>query len=133
MLKLFYIYNPSTLKRLRKPVKLPDPNRSGQVIGESHFVIHLFGKLRRFYLVHFRKKYVEKQLKLREGKCRQCGQCCALLYVCPMMTEEGKCLVYDNIRWEVCKVFPIDDKDIKEVALCGGRCGYSFRQNLLGK
>ena len=136
MLKLFCIYNPSALKRLTRPVKPSDPNRShrsGKVIGKSHFVIHLIGKLRRFYLVHFRKKYVQKQLALRDGKCRQCSQCCVLLFVCPVMTQEGRCLIYDNFRWDVCKVFPIDKRDINEVALCGGRCGYSFKENLLRK
>ena len=86
MLKLFCIYNPSALKRLTRPVKPSDPNRShrsGKVIGKSHFVIHLIGKLRRFYLVHFRKKYVQKQLALRDGKCRQCGQCCVLFFSVP--------------------------------------------------
>ena len=136
MLKLFCIYNQSALKRLTRSVKTSDPNRShrsGKVIGKSHFVIHLIGKLRRFYLVHFRKKYVQKQLALRDGKCRQCGQCCILLFSCPMMTKEGRCLIYDNIRWDVCKAFPIDKRDINEVALCGGRCGYSFKENLLRK
>jgi hypothetical protein len=31
----------------------------------------------------------------------------------------------------MCKSFPIDQKDIEEVALCGGACGYRFEKHPL--
>jgi len=96
------------------------------LFGESRFWIHLVGRTRRFYLVHFRKAYVRRQLSVREGACHQCGQCCDLLFTCPMLTSRGRCLIYNTWRPQVCKVFPIDQRDIDEIRLCGGECGYRF-------
>ncbi|GEM_PF-712747 len=93
----------------------------------SRFILHLNGKLRRLWMVHFQKKYVEKQVSLRQGACRQCGVCCNLLFICPMLTQKGKCLVYGLCRPRACTVFPINQRDIDEIKLCGGRCGYSFK------
>lgn len=90
---------------------------------------HLAGKLRRFWLVHFRKHYVQRQLMLRQGACRQCGTCCNLLFTCPMLTCQGTCLVYGVCRPQACKVFPIDARDTAEVGLCGRSCGYRFERN----
>jgi hypothetical protein len=101
-------------------------SRCGQLVHESRFVAHLAGKCRRLYLVHFRKYYVRRQLSRRAGECRQCGTCCALLFTCPMLTRKGLCLVYGRCRPQACRVFPIDEQDLEEVALCGGRCGYRF-------
>lgn len=99
-----------------------------QAVKDSRFLLHTTCKLRRFWLVHFRKKYVQRQLLLRHGDCRQCGVCCNMLFTCPMLTRQGKCLIYDSFRPRVCKVFPIDQRDIGEVSLCGGHCGYYFEQ-----
>ncbi|MBW2056599.1 MAG: hypothetical protein JRH07_08875 [Deltaproteobacteria bacterium] len=101
-------------------------DRRVRTIGQSAFVIHLAGKVRRFYLVHFKKGYVQRQLALRRGKCHQCGRCCSFLFVCPMLTRQGLCSSYDRFRPMVCKVFPIDQRDIDEVTLSGGQCGYRF-------
>ena len=100
-----------------------------QEVKKSRFIIHLTGKTRRFYLVHFRKGYVKRQLKLRRGQCRQCARCCNLIFKCPLLSKEGLCLSYDKYRWAVCKVFPIDQRDIDDIAVCGGRCGYHFKGN----
>jgi hypothetical protein len=42
------------------------------------------------------------------------------------LTQEQLCRIYKKYRSEICKVFPIDQRDIAEVALCGGTCGYRF-------
>ena len=97
-----------------------------QVFKDSRFVFHACGKLKRFCLVHFRKEYVQCQLLVRKGSCRQCGACCNLLFTCPMLTKQGRCLVYGSCRPQACKVFPIDQRDIDEVKFCGGQCGYRF-------
>lgn len=97
-----------------------------KLLSESRFLIHLKGKLRRFYMVHFRKTYVQNQLALREGQCRQCGTCCNLLITCPMHLKNGHCLAYNICRPQSCKVFPIDQRDIQEARLNNGACGYSF-------
>ncbi len=97
-----------------------------QVFQESRFVHHTKGKLRRLALVHCQKKYVRRQLSARQGTCRQCGTCCNLLFTCPTLTKEGRCLVYGICRPQACKVFPIDQRDIDEVKLCNGQCGFHF-------
>ncbi len=89
---------------------------------------HLMGKLRRFYLVYFRKEYVRKQLALRKGECHQCARCCSFVFVCPMLTQQRVCRTYNKFRLEMCKSFPIDQRDIDEVARCGGTCGYRFEK-----
>ena len=97
-----------------------------QTFRDSRFVLHANAKARRFLLVHFRKKYVQDQLLSRAGDCRQCGVCCNLLFTCPTLTKQGRCLVYNTCRPKACKVFPIDQRDIDEVKLNGGNCGYRF-------
>lgn len=96
-------------------------------LSSSRFVFHSIGKVRRLGLVHFKKQYVKKQLAMREGECRQCGTCCNLLFTCPSLTTNGKCITYGVCRPDACKVFPIDQRDIDEVALCGKNCGYRFK------
>ena len=97
-----------------------------QAFQDSRLVLHATGKLRRFWLAHFRKEYVQRQLLVRKGECHQCGTCCNLLFTCPMLTKQGHCLIYGTWRPQACKVFPIDQRDIDEVKLCGGQCGYLF-------
>jgi hypothetical protein len=97
-----------------------------QAFQDSRFVLHTSGKLRRFGLVHFRKGYVQRQLSVRQGACRQCGTCCSLLFTCPMLTKQERCLVYGTCRPQACKFFPIGLRDIDEVKLYGGQCGYHF-------
>jgi hypothetical protein len=99
-----------------------------QALKDSRFVLHATGKFRRFWLVHFRKRYVQSQLLARGGVCRQCGACCNLVFTCPMLTRKGLCLVYGTSRPQACKVFPIDQRDIDEVKLCGVQCGYCFNE-----
>ena len=97
-----------------------------QAVKDSRFLLHTAGKVRRFWLVHFQKEYVQGQILAREGACRQCGACCNLLFTCPMLTKRGKCVVYGFCRPQACKIFPIDQRDIEEVSLCGGHCRYHF-------
>ncbi len=98
----------------------------------SRFVLHTTGKLRRFFLVHFRKGHIQRELQLREGGCNQCGTCCNLLFTCPMLTRQGRCLTYGSYRPKACKVFPIDQRDIDDVKLCGSQCGYRFNRTYPG-
>ena len=93
---------------------------------DFHFMVYIAGKVRRFFLVHFNQSYIQRQLLRREGDCRQCGVCCNLLFTCPMLTKNGLCLIYNLCRPGSCRVFPIDQRDIDEVKLCGGKCGYAF-------
>ena len=97
-----------------------------RVVKDSRFLLHAAGKFRRLWLVHFRKEFVQDQLLVREGDCRQCGTCCNLLFTCPMLTKQRRCFVYGTCRPQACKVFPIDQRDIDEVNFCSGHCGYCF-------
>ena len=96
------------------------------LLRNSRFLLHAAGKLRRFGLVHCRKKYVHQQLSVRRGACRQCGTCCNLLYTCPMLTTQGNCLIYGTCRPQAFKTFPIDQRDLDEVRLNNGLCGFRF-------
>jgi hypothetical protein len=89
-------------------------------------LLHFVGKVRRFWLVHGKKSYVAEKLAARRGECRQCGRCCAFIFRCLMLDQEGLCRGYHTCRWAACKVFPIDERDLVDVALTGGRCGYRF-------
>ena len=94
--------------------------------AQKHSASIFAGKLRRFFIVHFRKNYLERQLRSRRGDCLQCGVCCNFSLPCPMLTKRRLCLVYGVCRPKACRVFPIDQKDLDDVAACGGVCGYRF-------
>jgi hypothetical protein len=97
---------------------------------EARFMIHLVGKFRRCYLVYFRKEYVKRQLASRKGECHQCAQCCSFVFHCPMLTQGRLCRTYDKFRLGMCRSFPIDQRDVDEVARRGGTCGYRFEKSL---
>jgi len=102
-----------------------------EAFANSRFGLHFVGKVRRLWMVHYRKDYVRNQLVSRQGNCRQCSACCSMLFTCPMLTNDGGCLTYGTCRPQACKVFPIDQRDIDEVRLAGGECGYRFAEPYL--
>ena len=85
-----------------------------------------YGKLRRFFLVHWKMEYVQAQLRTRKGECQQCGCCCRLIFPCLMLTRRGLCRIYGRHRCLVCKVFPIDEHDLADIRRAGGGCGYHW-------
>jgi hypothetical protein len=117
--------------RIRASVLFMVSSLTVPLFRNSRFMLHARGKLRRFGLVHFQKEYVHQQLSARQGACRQCGICCNLLVTCPMLTNQGKCIVYGTCRPQACKTFPVDQRDIDEVKICSGRCGFSFSRQAL--
>ncbi|NQT20465.1 MAG: hypothetical protein HQ592_12220 [Planctomycetes bacterium] len=87
-----------------------------------------YGKIRRFYLGHFRKRYVQKVLELRRGECRRCGNCCTVMFRCPQLEGDAHCTLY-HTRSLQCRLFPIDARDLR------GRfssCGYYFVDEVEG-
>jgi len=82
----------------------------------------LWGKIRRFGFCLFAPHYVEQQMALRQGSCNQCGACCKLVFSCPYLKGD-RCLIYDTCRPDVCKRFPIDERDLRDL---GGVCSYAF-------
>jgi len=89
-----------------------------------------WGKIRRSFLVNFRRKRVTAMLERRRGACSRCGACCKLLFQCPAYDESDgspKCLVY-NDRPGVCGLFPLDERDLRErnLVMPDRQCGFSF-------
>lgn len=89
-----------------------------------------WGKIRRGWLVAFRKKKVTQKLSHRRGACTRCGACCKILFNCPAYDESGgepRCLIY-NDRPGVCSLFPMDAADLAErnIVMPDRKCGYYF-------
>ena len=80
-----------------------------------------WGKIRRFYLSHFRREFVREMKGKRRGSCRFCASCCAVMFKCPHL-EGNKCTIYEN-RFEQCGHFPIDKRDL---VFRENICGYHF-------
>ncbi len=103
--------------------------RKGNVLTEQIRLIR--GKIRRFALTRFKKRYVDEQASRKQGECNHCGNCCEILFRCPFLItiEDGssQCSIYED-RPGQCAAFPIDYRDLADV---GFECTYSFGQDLL--
>jgi len=89
-----------------------------------------WGKLRRAFLIAFRRERVIEKLDRRRGACTRCGACCKILFQCPAYDDADgnpKCLIY-NDRPGVCSLFPLDEKDLRDrdIVMSGRRCGFYF-------
>ncbi len=96
----------------------------------SDFAAMGWGKVRRAFLIAFRKKRVIEKLDRRRGECSRCGACCKILFRCPAYDDADgnpKCLIYDD-RPGVCSLFPLDEKDLRErnAVMPGTKCGFYF-------
>ena len=76
-----------------------------------------WGVMRRFALSHFKRSYVEEQARKRQGECRRCGDCCRIIVRCPFLKGRNHCVIY-NKRSAQCKMFPIDERDLRDVPTC---------------
>jgi len=88
----------------------------------------LEGKVRRFLLQRQRPDYVEESLARRRGDCCRCGVCCRLFYPCPLIGDDNLCTGYEPgspVGPCGCQ-YPIDERDIADVAAAGGHCSYWF-------
>lgn len=98
-------------------------------LGAKEKFILGWGKLRRFYLAHFRPRYVRESLARRRGECARTGACCHLLYTCPIYTSNPKptCRINDH-KPKVCHLFPIDERDLRDRDIISPQvpCGFSF-------
>lgn len=89
-----------------------------------------WGKLRRQYLILFRPGYVRRSLAQRRGHCNRSGACCRLMYSCAFLKRDGgvgACGVYP-VRPEVCSLFPIDERDLRDrdLLMPDHPCGFFF-------
>jgi hypothetical protein len=78
----------------------------------------LGGKVRRFWLTHFRRRYVRAKAAQRRGACRRCGNCCRIVFKCPWLRRGNHCAIY-AARAAQCRAFPIDERDLRDVPACG--------------
>ena len=88
------------------------------------------GKVRRFYLSHFRPAYVRRSLARRTGHCNRTGACCHLMFTCPLLdrrTDPVRCSIHE-IKPKVCALFPIDERDLRDrdIVSPDAPCGFSF-------
>ena len=98
-----------------------------QTVFSIRLRVRLFmGKVRRQFMIFFMRKYIDRQLKIRQGECLQCAACCNFSYPCPLLKEINSCSIYNTCRPRVCSFFPINQADLNDVAACGYICGYRF-------
>ncbi|MBF0108875.1 MAG: hypothetical protein HQL76_06855 [Magnetococcales bacterium] len=93
----------------------------------------LLGKVRRFLVVRFRPNTLARMAALRQGGCNRCAVCCQLLYRCPMLSKNNLCMIYHSpLRPTVCQHFPLDDRDLRDVARqgLGSGCSYVFAERV---
>ena len=89
-----------------------------------------WGKVRRFYLAHFRPAYVRESLARRLGDCNRTGACCRLMFTCPLLDQKAepvRCSIHE-IKPKVCRLFPIDERDLRDRDIVSPEkpCGFSF-------
>ncbi len=116
-------------KRKAKPVTACGPKRKSyiQVADEHGRAVYLRwrhllvlrtswrGRLRRFIISNFAKKYVKKQLAKRTGECQLCGRCCCQRK-CPFIFQDEntwKCILHPA-KPANCHIYPVNQKDIEE-------------------
>ena len=93
-----------------------------------NIILSLRSSIRRRYLVWFRKEYVRKKLAERKGNCEGCGGiCCKRTRPCPFL-KNGKCSIYKTKIPKFCKIFPIDEEDIR-LAGVADVCRYYWKKN----
>lgn len=89
----------------------------------------LAGKIRRFLLTLFPP--AAERLRAAygiSGECHNCGACCQLLLRCPHWNAEAlRCAAYAQ-RPNICRLFPITPKDLKDATYVPGapECGFRF-------
>jgi hypothetical protein len=119
---------PTSLKRRQRSIeeKLAERLRHRTVEDAKMRARQVQGKLRRFVNVNFRKNEVIEKLALRQGECNRCGACCEILFKCPFLKKHGdgtsSCGIYED-RPNQCRLFPIDQRDLREVK---GTCSFYF-------
>lgn len=89
----------------------------------------LRGKLRRFWLVHFRRRTVEGVLlPRRKSTCARTGACCQFGFGCPAYDAPHQVCTIHPYKPLVCKLFPITGEDLKDRDFVdrNTKCGYSF-------
>ena len=106
----------------------PTPTPRKHNLQDKIRLVH--GKIQRFYVGHFRKKYVARRLAIRKGECQRCGACCRLLIRCPYVKEcqgEAQCRIYGK-RPINCRIFPLNRRHLAErdLLLPEQPCGYYF-------
>jgi hypothetical protein len=90
----------------------------------------LRGKLRRFYLGLFDRRYVRERRAQRVGECTRCGACCQLVFRCQLLRDNGdvtECR-FHHYRPLNCRLFPVDERDLadRDLVAPDTPCGFRF-------
>lgn len=89
------------------------------------------GKIRRWWFINFRRKYVEDVLLPKRGNgCQMTGACCELGFGCPAFDAKRRLCKIHPYKPLVCKLFPLTEEDIvdRNLVYPTKRCGYSFSE-----
>jgi len=86
-------------------------------------ITDVWGKARRLYMSSYSRANVVKRLERRRGTCKRCASCCRIVYRCPFL-EGTRCVIYER-RFEQCRLYPIDARDLASV---DGKCGFHFEE-----
>ena len=92
-------------------------------LPKNNLISSIYRYIRRYYLIFFRKKYVEESIKNRKGHCKKCG-CCGSISCKYFIKSSNHCLKYPNYPL-ICKLYPIDEKDKNEFSKI--HCGFYWK------
>jgi Fe-S-cluster containining protein len=75
---------------------------------------------------------VKSKARRRMGECIRCGACCKLIFKCPALyyLPDGTAgCRYHQIKPRMCRVFPIDERDLadRDLVMPERACGYYFK------
>ncbi len=119
-------------KNSRGDATASQTRRSFRRVTFRERLLLFWGKLRRFYYHQCNTRYIRENHARRVGECARCGACCMLAHPCPNLAFEKDgltCCKIHNRRATNCRVFPIDERDLRDrdLLLPGTPCGYSFK------
>ena len=88
-------------------------------------LLRLINRIRRFYLLRFRKSYVKRSLSKRKGECiPNCGACCGDGR-CEYLDKNMRCSIYEKRTCH--NPLPIDERE-KMLFGIEGKCGYYWEK-----
>ncbi|MFH1227373.1 MAG: hypothetical protein V1701_05670 [Planctomycetota bacterium] len=102
------------------------------ILFVDHAVL-MWGKLRRMWFIYLRPEKTQYLLSHREGECQRCGACCKIAFECPALdydVDKTVCKYYER-RTDICKLFPLNERDLKDrdIIMPHIKCGFRFNGN----
>lgn len=92
--------------------------------------VSVTGSWRRNLILVFRPGYAKRSIAKRKGACRMCGTCCRIVFKCPHLTKDNKCLKHGTGKKPLeCENAPVTQRDVDDFNRFmpdGKRCGFTF-------